>query len=116
MMKVMRGFLKIICPAVLLSLILGSGMVAADQHKKPPGSVQGVAPNRMMGESSRGSRPGISNQRAASLVKQRYSSSRILGVSLLDDGGPPIYRVRTLSPNGVVKSVFVDANSGEVFE
>lgn len=58
----------------------------------------------------------ISNRAAAALVKQRYGNARILGISLMDNQGPPIYRVRTLSPDGVVKSVFVDGESGEVFE
>ena len=62
------------------------------------------------------SRTGISDQRAASLVKERHSGSRILGVSLIDQQGPPVYKVRTLSPEGVVRSVFVDAHSGEIFE
>lgn len=88
----------------------------ADHHEKKDGrrpvGVQGLVPNQL----APGNRSGISNKRAASLVKERYSSSRILGVSLLDDKGPPVYRVRTLSANGVVKSVFVDGNSGEVFE
>ena len=87
----------------------------ADHHKEPRQSrgLQNLAPERLAPESKRA---GISNKRAAALVKQRYSASRILGVSLLDDNGPPIYRVRTLSPQGVVRSVFVDGNTGEVFE
>ncbi len=58
----------------------------------------------------------VSNQRAAELVKRRYSGSRVLGVSLIDSKGPPVYRVKTLSDKGVVRSVFVDGTSGEVFE
>ena len=88
----------------------------ADHHEKKdarrPMAAQSLVPNQLVP----GNRSGISNKHAASLVKQRYSSLRILGVSLLDDQGPPIYRVRTLSAKGVVKSVFVDGNSGEVFE
>jgi uncharacterized membrane protein YkoI len=88
----------------------------ADQHdrnrSREPSGVQGLVPNQLVP----GNTSSISNKRAASLVKERYSTSRILGVSLLDDEGPPVYRVRTLSPNGVVKSVFVDGKSGEVFE
>lgn len=81
-----------------------------DSRRTAP--VYGLAPNQL----APGNRSGISNKRAASLVKERYSASRILGVSLLDDQGPPVYRVRTLSNDGVVKSVFVDGKSGEVFE
>jgi uncharacterized membrane protein YkoI len=92
-----------------------SDLLAGPHEKKDgrrPAPVYGLAPNQLVS----GSRSGISNKRAASLVKERYTASRILGVSLLDDKGPPVYRVRTLSTNGVVKSVFVDGNSGEVFE
>ena len=104
---------------ILLLLTVGSVSIPnsyADHHSKKDGrkplGVQSLVPNQLVP----GNRSGISNKRAASLVKERYSSSRILGVSLLDDKGPPVYRVRTLSTNGVVKSVFVDGNSGEVFE
>jgi len=104
---------------ILLLLTVGPVSISdslADHHSKKdgrkPSGVQGLVPNQLVS----GNRTGISNKRAASLVKERYSSSRILGVSLLDDKGPRVYRVRTLSPNGVVKSVFVDGNSGEVFE
>jgi uncharacterized membrane protein YkoI len=83
-----------------------------EKDSRRPAAVHGLVPNQLVS----GNRSGISNKRAASLVKERYSASRILGVSLLDDKGPPVYRVRTLSANGVVKSVFVDGNSGEVFE
>jgi uncharacterized membrane protein YkoI len=37
-------------------------------------------------------------------------------VSLIDSKGPVVYRVKTLSPKGVVKTVFVDGNSGNVFD
>tara|TARA_B110000467_G_C18205178_1_gene414127 strand:- start:353 stop:691 length:339 start_codon:yes stop_codon:yes gene_type:complete len=95
---------------------IGMSDSLAGQHEEKggrrPAPVYGLVPNQLVP----GNRSGISNKRAASLVKERYSASRILGVSLLDDHGPPVYRVRTLSSNGVVKSVFVDGNSGEVFE
>jgi uncharacterized membrane protein YkoI len=109
---------------ILLFLTVGPVSIPdslADHHSKKdgrkPSGVQGLVPNQLVpNQLVPGNRTGISNKRAASLVKERYSSSRILGVSLLDDKGPQVYRVRTLSPNGVVKSVFVDGNSGEVFE
>jgi len=95
---------------------MGASDSVAGPHEKKDGRraapVYGLAPNQL----APSNRSGISNKRAASLVKERYAASRILGVSLLDDQGPPVYRVRTLSTKGVVKSVFVDGNSGEVFE
>ena len=60
-------------------------------------------------------RNGISRGQAASKVKQRYKSSRIMGISRIE-GATPLYRVRILSREGVVKSVFVDGHTGEVFE
>jgi uncharacterized membrane protein YkoI len=60
-------------------------------------------------------RKGITRGQAASKVKQRYKSSRIMGISRTD-GATPLYRVRILSREGVVKSVFVDGRTGEVFE
>jgi hypothetical protein len=62
------------------------------------------------------SRLQINNQRAALLVRNRFSDRRILGLRLIKSKGPPIYKVKTLSDSGVVKFVFVDAGSGEVFE
>lgn len=104
---------------VILMFVLAAGVnpAWADQHEKKEqrksGSVQQMAPGRLAPDSQRA---GISNRRAAALVKQQYTASRIIGVALLDDTGPPVYRVRTLSPKGVVRSVFVDGNTGEVFE
>ena len=58
----------------------------------------------------------ISSSRAAALVKQRYKGARVLGVTRLDEGGAPLYKIRTLSKDGVVRSVFVDSKTGEVFQ
>ena len=114
--RAMRNLSKVLI--VLLFMVGPIGMsdsLAGPQEKKDgrkPASVYHLSPNQL----APGNRSGISNKRAASLVKERYAASRILGVSLLDEQGPPVYRVRTLSNSGVVKSVFVDGKSGEVFE
>ena len=100
---------------ILLLALFSAYGVADDNHRsttRDKSQKMNVQPNRLLPAL----RPGISNQRAASLVMERYSGSRILGVSLMDAQGPPVYKVRTLSPNGVVRSVFVDGSSGEVFE
>lgn len=97
----------------LLMLFMSRQSWSAEDEKRPPRTDFQPRPEAMYAPEPR---PGISNNHAASLVKQRYSSARILGVSLLDQGGAPIYKVRTLSENGVVRSVFVDGRSGEVFE
>jgi len=106
---------------VTTSLAIGADSAWADYHGKQDGrrsiGMQGAGPNSLVADPRGGvSNNSISTKGAASLVKERYSSSKVLGVTLLDERGPRIYRVRTLSPNGVVKSVFVDGRSGEVFE
>jgi hypothetical protein len=63
-----------------------------------------------------GGGPRIKNRQAASLVKKRYVNARILSISLIESKGPPVYRVKTLSDDGIVKYVFVDGQSGDVFE
>ncbi len=103
----------------LLLLSLWVPETFADHHRgKTPQGMDNPA-KKSLSQSNKPapmSRPGISNKRAASLVMEQYSGSRILGVSLMDEQGPAIYKVRTLSPQGVVRSVFVDGHSGEVFE
>ncbi len=58
----------------------------------------------------------ISSKQAASRVKQRYQDSKILSINLIQSKGPAVYRVKTLSASGVVKYVFVDGTTGDVFE
>ena len=58
----------------------------------------------------------VSNKEATSSVKQRYQNSKILSINLIQSKGPPVYKVKTLSSDGVVKYVFVDGTTGDVFE
>ena len=100
----------------MLILLVGSLSVTAayaDSHKKGNRGTQ-ATPSNLVEDSQ--SVVKITSRAAASKVKQRYPGSRVLGVSLLDKSGSPMYRVKTLSTDGVVKSVFVDGNSGAVFE
>jgi len=98
---------------VFAALILISGSILAEERsRKPRTGLQAPPPASLAPEA----RARVSNSRAASLVKRRDSSARVIGVSLLNSGGSPVYKVRTLSSDGVVKSVFVDAMTGEVFE
>ena len=61
-----------------------------------------------------GARIGI--KQATSRVKQKYRHSKILSINLIPSKGTAVYRVKTLSANGVVKYVFVDGTTGDVFE
>jgi len=58
----------------------------------------------------------LGRKQATDKVKQRYRQHKVLSVNLISSKGPATYRVKTLSADGVVKYVFVDGNSGEVFE
>jgi hypothetical protein len=100
--------------AIVLTSVTGSTVYADSQDRKDK---QRPFDGDAQKQFAPGNSSQISNRRAATLVKQRYANARILGVSRMSEqGGPPMFRVRTLSPEGVVKSVFVDGRSGEVFE
>jgi len=63
----------------------------------------------------RKSRSRAGGEEAASLAKQSFPRSKILSVKPMQGSGNQ-YRVKLLSNGGVVKYVFVDASSGEVFD
>jgi uncharacterized membrane protein YkoI len=52
---------------------------------------------------------------AASKVKKRYGG-KILSSGLSKSKGKPVYRVKLLTKSGVVKIVYVDPNSGRIYE
>ena len=58
----------------------------------------------------------IDNQSAARLVKSEYAKRRILGIRIISGRQGPAYRVKTLSEQGVVKFVYVDAQTGDLSE
>lgn len=55
----------------------------------------------------------IGEQRAASIVKEHFGG-RVLKVQFVSDNGGAAYRVKILNESGRVKSVLVDARSGEL--
>jgi uncharacterized membrane protein YkoI len=57
----------------------------------------------------------LSASQAASKVKQRYGG-KVLSVTLSQNGGKPVYRVKVLTKSGVMKIVLVDGVSGRVYE
>ncbi len=57
----------------------------------------------------------IDAKQAAATVKQKLGG-KVLSVKLIESKGPPVYRIKTLSKSGVVKVVFVDGQSGKVFD
>jgi len=86
----------------------------------PSGSSQGLSSQFLMAQAKSSLLPSqsakVSNKQATASVKQRYSGSKILSINLIKSNGPPVYRVKTLSSDGVVKYVFVDGTTGDVFE
>ena len=60
--------------------------------------------------------PAIDNQSAARRVKERFQDRRILGIKMMQHSNKMVYRVKTLSEDGVVKFVNVDAESGALTE
>jgi len=82
-----------------------------------PGSVLAERANPAMKNILQGGqKPRVSNQQAAGKIKRNYPDSKILSVKLIKGNGPPVYRIKILSDNGVVKLVFVDGMNAEVFE
>tara|TARA_R110002072_G_scaffold31735_5_gene97581 strand:- start:68107 stop:68409 length:303 start_codon:yes stop_codon:yes gene_type:complete len=55
------------------------------------------------------------SREAANQAKQRYPDSKILSINPVRNNDRQ-YRIKLLSNDGVVKYVFVDATSGEVFD
>tara|TARA_Y100001934_G_scaffold248869_1_gene309818 strand:+ start:768 stop:1085 length:318 start_codon:yes stop_codon:yes gene_type:complete len=73
-------------------------------------------PNKNEPNSLVSNRVRVANHQATALVRKRYPNSKVLSVRLIESKGPPVYRVKTLSSEGVVKHVFVDGRTGDVFE
>jgi len=48
------------------------------------------------------------------LVKAEYAARRVLGLRIVSGRQGPAYRVKTLSEQGVVKFVYVDAQTGDL--
>lgn len=112
MWLVMRGLILLIfllvSPAVM-SAPFGQRHDASREAGRP------AASKKLLGRDAVA--PRVGNEQAAARVKRAYANSKILSLRLMQsDKGPPIYKVKTLSPKGVVKYVYVDAINGDVFE
>ncbi len=58
---------------------------------------------------------GVSIESAISKAKAKYGG-KVLSAKEIRSKGPLVYKIKLLLPNGRVKTVFVDGDSGEVFE
>ncbi len=57
----------------------------------------------------------VSLEQAIKKVRRKYKA-KVLSASEIRSKGPLVYRVKILLPNGRVRTVFVDGETGEVFE
>lgn len=107
----MQKFLAVLVTTTMMSWGFD---VSADSHRSERLDKQ---PGQGLVEDSRNNAgPKISRGRAANLAKQRFASHRVMGVSRSGSDSSPMYRVKMLSPDGVVMSVYVDGQTGEVFK
>ena len=90
---------------------LGLIVAAADAAAVVTAAVTTDAPNIIL----LAAKSRIDAKQAAATVKQKLGG-KVLSVKLIESKGPPVYRVKTLSRSGVVKVVFVDGQSGKVFD
>ncbi|MDX1695662.1 MAG: PepSY domain-containing protein [Ketobacteraceae bacterium] len=58
---------------------------------------------------------GVSIETAIQKAKGKYGG-KVLSAKEIRSKGPLVYKIKLLLPNGRVKTVFVDGESGEVFE
>jgi len=106
---------------LMLLLLTGAGSATAAPFSHAPAGMQVAARDYMrpqpQGMLPNNRSPKVGSQQAAASVRQAYANNKILSVQLIaSPKGPPVYRVKTLSPDGVVKYVFVDGTSGDIFE
>ena len=95
---------------IFLLMLSTTQVLIAEPHKS--GSKPSMRSSLVQSSSS----AAISNQHAAGNVRQEFPGSKILSVKKMGSSGPPVYKIKTLSGSGVVKFVYVDGTSGEVFE
>lgn len=57
----------------------------------------------------------VSIESAISKARAKYGG-KVLSAKEIRSKGPLVYKIKLLLPNGRVKTVFVDGESGEVFE
>jgi uncharacterized protein YpmB len=105
---------------VLVILMMGAPQTLASPFSHDY-AVQQLAASEVMPRAPKNilpqrQRPAISNQQATARVRAAYSRHKILTVRLIESKGPPVYRVKTLSENGVVQYVFVDGTTGDLFD
>lgn len=104
--------------AALLMASLGlSAAPNPGERPRPRGEpADGLPVRHAYSPGTRARSPAIDNQSAARRVKERFQNRRILGIKMIQRSDKTLYRIKTLSEDGVVKFVTVDAESGALTE
>jgi hypothetical protein len=102
---------------VMLGLLtMGLGLDAAPKPGEGPRNsgdpINSLPTRNTYSTEVRARGPAIDNQSAARRVKERFRDRRILGIKLIQRRNKTLYQVKTLSAEGVVAFVNVDAESG----
>lgn len=92
---------------VLVLLLLTQGVRAAQSDPFRLPAVQSLSSSVWLAE--------VSIEAAISKAKAKYGG-KVLSAKEIRSKGPLVYKIKLLLPNGRVKTVFVDGESGEVFE
>ncbi|MBL4679914.1 MAG: PepSY domain-containing protein [Pseudomonadales bacterium] len=102
---------------MVLICFFGSEWARADfSHSQIFNSVTPFYEIMYAANDSGNAKPKINRKKAASKAKRAYPDSKILSVKLIKSGGPTVYKLKMLSSDGIVKYVFVDGQTGSVFE
>jgi len=107
---------NLILLTTLMLGLLSAQQVAARPFDHPVGTSLLLVENRHSASSATPALQRLDSRTAAARVRQQHQNHKILSIQLIEGQGPGVFRVKTLSPQGVVKYVFVDASSGNVFE
>lgn len=96
---------------VVLAISITFAAPAFSKAARPWPEAAGAAP----GMSLIAAQPSVTGEQAADLAR-RATGGRVLSVKRVVRDGRTLYRVKVLTQGGVVRSVFVDAQTGEVAE
>ncbi|MCG8671544.1 MAG: PepSY domain-containing protein [Pseudomonadales bacterium] len=102
----------------MVVLLLGGlyvGTANAEAVRDPFQSVASFSVSSTSALIAKSDKGKISLERAIKKAKAKYGG-KVLSAKEIRSKGPLVYKIKILLPNGRVKSVFVDGETGEVFE
>lgn len=107
----MRTLLVVVLLCIMSTALARPPFAAPGKsHAAAPGNTAGPPPMKGIRQN-----PGMGSQQVAELVKRQCIDCKILSVRMAPGHGSQVYKVKTLSSEGIVKYVFVDGENGSVF-